>query len=287
MTGKLWLMLLLGAAPIGVRPSVGAADEGPSPADSAAMRAAVLADWDLQEKRLGRSPHSPEAIQAAAKRGALLLGTVPVEADGSAYFQAPARKPLYFQAVDEAGRAVQGMRSVVYLQPGERRGCVGCHEPVGASPAARPCLAALRSPSTLEPGPDGTRPFGFVRLIQPILDRRCVRCHDGSTGPDKARPDLRDGPAVPFSKSYDGLKPYLRWPSYDGPTRPGELGADASPLAAILVGPNHGKHVELPDHELRTIYLWLDAQVPFFGTYEDDALDAQRRGHAISPPSLQ
>ena len=68
----------------------------------------------------------------------MLLGTVPVEADGSAYFRAPARKPLYFQAVDAGGRAVQGMRSVVYLQPGERRGCVGCHERPGTVLARPP-----------------------------------------------------------------------------------------------------------------------------------------------------
>lgn len=217
----------------------------------------------------------------------MLLGTVPVEEDGSAYFRAPARKPLYFQAVDQGGRAVQGMRTVVYLQPGERRGCVGCHEPVGASPAARPCTAARRSPSTIEPGADGTRPFGFTRLIQPILDRHCVRCHDGSTGSDKAPPVLTGGPAGRFSKSYEGLRPYLRWPSYDGPTRPGELGADTSPLANILTGPKHRKHVELPGPELRLIYLWLDAHVPFYGTYEEDPLDAQRQGLAVSPPSLQ
>ncbi len=216
-----------------------------------------------------------------------LLGTVPVEEDGSAYFQAPARKPLYFQAVDNAGRAVHGMRTVIYLQPGERRGCVGCHEPVGTSPATRPCMAARRSASTIQPGPDGTQPFGFPRLIQPILDRHCVRCHDGSTGPDKAPPILTGEPAGRFSKSYEALKPYLRWPSYDGPTRPGELGADSSPLSAILTGQKHRQHVELPDRDLRLIYLWLDAHVPFYGTYEEDALEAQRQGLAVSPPLLQ
>ena len=89
-------------------------------------------------------------------------GTVPVEADGSVYFRAPARKPLYFQAVDAEGRAVQGMRSVTYLQPGERRGCVGCHE--GNEPAA---------PRTLEDGltfyelPKGGSALG---LAIPILN---------------------------------------------------------------------------------------------------------------------
>ena len=104
----------------------------------------------------GRPPHRPicacfnfcrnrgpttRIIRASAIRtqsnARMLLGTVPVEEDGSAYFRAPARKPLYFQAVDESGRAVQGMRTIVYLQPGERRSCVGCHEPPGTAPALR------------------------------------------------------------------------------------------------------------------------------------------------------
>ena len=125
----------------------------------------------------------------------MLLGTVPVEEDGSAYFRAPARKPLYFQAVDASGRAVQGMRTIVYLQPGERRSCVGCHEPPGTAPARREALAFRRAPSVIQPGPDGSQPFGYPRLIQPVLDRHCVRCHDGSTGPDKSPLVLTGEPA--------------------------------------------------------------------------------------------
>lgn len=217
----------------------------------------------------------------------LLLGTVPVEADGSAYFVAPARKPLYFQAVDAAGRAVQGMRSVVYLQPGERRSCVGCHEPPSAAPAPRSVLAARRPPSHLEPGPEGTKPFGFPRLIQPLLDAHCVRCHDGMPGPDKSPLVLTGEEEGPFSRAYVNLRPYLKWPSYDAVTRPGELGADASPLAAILAGEPHGRYVRLPESVLRVFYLWLDAQVPFYGTDEEPHLLAQRRGEAIPPPALQ
>ncbi|MBM4090683.1 MAG: hypothetical protein FJ276_14865 [Planctomycetes bacterium] len=217
----------------------------------------------------------------------MLLGTVPVERDGSAHFRAPAEKPLYFQAVDAAGRAVQGMRSVVYLQRGERRGCVGCHEPPGATARARVNLAALRPASIIEPGPDGSHPFGYARLIQPILDRHCISCHDGSTGKDKSALVLTGEPDGAFTRSYANLRPFLRWPSPDTVTRPGELGADQSPLSAVLAGAAHRKFVELPDEELRTIYLWLDAHVPFFGTYEEEGLQAQRRGLAIDPPALQ
>ena len=108
----------------------------------------------------------------------MLLGTVPVEADGSAYFRAPARKTLTFQAVDDTGKAVQGMRSITYVQPGERRGCIGCHESTQTvtDRTSRP-LATQRTPSKIQPGPDGSKPWNYTRLIQPILDRRCIHCH--------------------------------------------------------------------------------------------------------------
>ncbi len=217
----------------------------------------------------------------------MLLGTVPVETDGSAYFRAPAEKPLYFQAVDTDGRAVQGMRSIVYLQRGERRGCVGCHEPPGTTAPARSVLAALRKPSDILPGPDGTKPFGYPRLVQPVLDRYCVACHDGASGPNKSPLVLTGELEGPFSRSYVNLKPYLRWPSPDAVTHPGQLGADASPLSTIVVNDTHRKYVELPDEQLRILYLWLDSHVPFYGTYEEEGLQAQQQGLAVSPPQMQ
>jgi hypothetical protein len=250
-------------------------------------RVETLRVFQLLPKSRTDMAHDPRIGHPDQANARMLLGTVPVEADGSAYFRAPARKPLYFQAVDAAGRAVQGMRSVVYLQPGERRGCVGCHEPHTAAADPRAILAAKRPPSRIQPGPDGSLPFCYPRLIQPILDRHCVRCHDGSEGPDKSGPVLTAEFVGPFSKSYDDLRPYLRWPSPDDVTRSGKTGADASPLSQILVSEKHRKHVVLPDEELRTFYLWLDAHVPFYGTYEELDLESQRRGLAVAPPPLQ
>ena len=183
---------------------------------------------------------------ANAESARMLLGTVPVEADGSAYFRAPAGKPLYFQAVDEQGRAVQSMRSVTYLQPGERRGCVGCHEPPGSARPKPPHAGhAPRAPSRLQPGPEGSRPFSFPLLVQPVLDRHCVRCHDGQEGPGKSKLALTGEPAKSFSRSYDNLKPYLRWYEWGGAsisqiaTHPGHIGADESPLTRILDDATH------------------------------------------------
>jgi hypothetical protein len=247
----------------------------------AGRRINALRVFQLLPKSRSDRADDPRIGHPDQSNARMLLGTVPVEEDGSAYFVAPSRKLLYFQAVDEAGRAVQGMRSVVYLQPGERRGCVGCHEPPSAAPPPRRVLAAARPPSIIEPGPEGSQPFGFPRLIQPLLDAHCVGCHDGSEGPDRSPLLLTGESTGHFSQSYDSLRPYLSWPSYDAVTRPGQLGADSSPLAAILTGDEHGRHVQLPDSVLRVFYLWLDAQVPFYGTDEEPHLAAQRRGEAI------
>ncbi|HUT01805.1 MAG TPA: hypothetical protein VM031_05085 [Phycisphaerae bacterium] len=237
--------------------------------------------------------NQPRIGHANAESARMLLGTVPVEADGSAYFRAPAGKPLYFQAVDAAGRAVQSMRSVAYVQAGERRGCVGCHEPVGGVAPARRLLALTRPASRIRPGPDGTRPFSYPRLVQPVLDRHCVRCHDGKKAPATKRPVLTGEPAGEFTRSYRSLRPYVRWFEWGGAsispnvTRPGRIGADASRLTKILTGPRHAKRVKLPTADWRRILIWLDGNVPFYGTYDKAAQHAQRAGKAVPPPQCQ
>jgi hypothetical protein len=236
--------------------------------------------------------NEPRIGHANAENARMLLGTVPVEADGSAYFRVPARKPLYFQAVDSAGRAVQGMRSAAYVQPGERRACVGCHEPIGAAAPARPLLAMTRAPSRIQPGPEGSQPFGFARLVQPVLDRQCVRCHDGSTVPGKSSLALTSEPAGAFSKSYQGLKKHLRWYEWGGAsitqiaTSPGRQGADESRLTRILDDATHSA-IGLPETDRRILYLWLDSNVPFYGTYDRAEQLAQLKGEPIPPPKSQ
>jgi hypothetical protein len=241
-------------------------------------------------------PHAandPRIGHANAENARMLLGTVPVETDGSAYFRAPAGKPLYFQAVDESGRAVQSMRSAAYLQPGERRGCIGCHESPGSAVANRPTRAMSRPPSRLEPGPEGSRPFSFPLLVQPVFDRHCTRCHDGQEGPGKSKLALDAEPARTFTRAYQSLKPFLRWYEWGGDsisqiaTHPGQIGADASPLTAILEDKNHRSELKWTEEERRRIYLWLDANAPFYGTYSHAEQLAQVQGQSIAPPRAQ
>jgi hypothetical protein len=249
--------------------------------------------FQLLPKPAPHTANEPRIGHANAENARWLLGTVPVESDGSAYFQAPAGKPLYFQAVDAHGRAVQSMRSAVYLQPGERRSCIGCHETPGTAAESRMTLALRRPPSRLEPGPDGSQPLSFPRLVQPVLDRHCVSCHDGEEGPGRSPLVLRGEPAGHFSRSYVNLRPFLRWYEWGGDsisqiaTHPGQIGADASPLTRLLEDATHRPALTWTDAERRRLYLWLDANVPFYGTYGREEQLAQREGRSIPPPSFQ
>jgi hypothetical protein len=121
----------------------------------------------------------------------VVLGEAKVHADGSALFTVPARVPVYFQALDDRGYAIQTMRSWSTLQPGEHAGCVGCHESRNSAPPAvgYGFTQAMKSGAQpLEPFYGPPRGFSFPREIQPILDRHCVRCHrDRTVLQDQAR----------------------------------------------------------------------------------------------------
>jgi hypothetical protein len=237
--------------------------------------------------------NQPRIGYANAENARMLLGTVPVEKDGSAHFRVPAGKPIYFQAVDERGSAVQTMRSIVYLQPGERRSCVGCHEATAAPQPSTDLAALRRPPSIIQPGPDGTQPMSFPRLVQPVLDRHCTGCHDGSAGPNKGPFALTGEPDGQFSRSYEALRPFVRWYEWGGEsidqisTRPGSNGAVASPLSAVLDGSKHAERFQLTDEERQRFRIWLDGNAPFYGSYSTAERQAQRAGRAIAPPQTQ
>ena len=119
-----------------------------------------------------REPECSESRENARA----ILGTVPVEPDGSARFRVPAGKPILFQAIDVDGFAYQTMRTISYFQPGERAACGGCHENRMAAPVGpRSVMAMRRPPSAIDPGPLGGQPFSYPRFVQPVLDRQCPR----------------------------------------------------------------------------------------------------------------
>jgi HEAT repeat protein len=77
------------------------------------------------------------------------LGTVPLAADGSFFAEVPADRALSLQAVDAEGRPVINELSWIYVRPGERRACVGCHAPTDSAPPRAAVKAAAMVPLRL------------------------------------------------------------------------------------------------------------------------------------------
>ena len=273
--------------------------------------------WHSTQGKIG----TPIAVGNAAYDVKHVLGEADVEADGSCSFRAPARTPLYFQLIDQEGCCIQTMRSWSTLQPGEINGCVGCHEhPHRAGVEYAKALALRRPPQALKPplpgggahpllaaleqeGPlanldnwmglnrtkavedtDRNDGFSFTRLIQPILDAKCVACHNGSGDKAPAAMDLR-GTRGQLPPSDDQSKrkyttSYLAL-TYKGQCNekinfahglgfapfkpPYSFGAARSSVWRMLAQGHH--EVQLTDAELRTLACWIDLAVPFCGSY--------------------
>jgi hypothetical protein len=200
-----------------------------------------------------------------------ILGTVPVEADGSAYFAVPAERFVYFQILDENGMMIHSMRSGTLVQPGERVGCVGCHEQRLSAPppglSSTP-LALQRPASRLSGWYGEPRPFGFTAEVQPIFNRHCLGCHDfGKKGAAKLvlAPD-RD---LTFNAAYVELwrKGYVKCIG----AGPAEIqpayswGSHPSKLVQVLREGHH--EVELSAEELDRIITWVDLNATYYPTY--------------------
>ena len=234
------------------------------------------------------------------------LGSVPVEADGSAYFEVPTGVPVLFHAVDDKGLAIQGMRSVTYTAPGETLMCNGCHEQrtgaaVRSAKTSTTPLAMRRAASVLDPGPDGSNPYNYPRLVQPVLDAKCVSCH----GADRkgTLPDLRRGDYLAdrfcFYTSFYSLVPKVHYysrayrgdwtkvgvqrdPFVEPYTEPGKFGAYASPLYMMLDKGHHD--VKLTDEERLRLVLFMESNASYFG--HDHDIQAQADGRVV-PAVLQ
>ncbi|HEY3320509.1 MAG TPA: hypothetical protein VGP72_08590 [Planctomycetota bacterium] len=150
-----------------------------------------------------------------------VLGSVPIEEDGSAYFAVPARTPVYFQLLDEKGYVIQSMRTWSTLQPGETFSCVGCHEEKNeTAPAAHTTVqtkALKKSARELEPFYGPVRGFSFAKEIQPILDQKCTSCHDDRSKvptPDNKKNVAYENAAAPrIPTSYSHLQGSAAAPS--------------------------------------------------------------------------
>lgn len=214
-----------------------------------------------------------------------VIGDAVVHPDGSAFFEAPARTPLYFQALDENNRTVQTMRSWTTLQPGETFSCIGCHEDKNSTPLQQSASLALKAGvQPLEPFHGPPRGFSFVKEIQPILDAKCVACHEKEGKMDLSASivhdqtakrrwtrsylnltgSVRNGTNGPFiGKDADGPCVWVSSQSVPEMIPPESVGAIASPLIDQLLK-GHG---ELSRPELDRFIAWIDLGVPFSGDY--------------------
>ena len=223
-----------------------------------------------------------------------IIGTTPVEEDGSASFRVPANTPIAFQALDAEGKAVQLMRTWFTAMPGESVGCIGCHETAQhAPPLARP-LAANRTPRDLEPWYGPPRGFDFAREVQPVLNRYCVQCHTHETEMPDLRPEEQVekyvgvvpgyydrtrmhpthkalyGGRVKYTPAYEALLPYIRRVNIGDDVsllRPGHYHADTSELVQMLQNGHYG--VSLDEESWNRLITWIDLNGPCHGTWQD------------------
>ena len=228
-------------------------------------------------------------------------GIVPIESDGSAWFLVPADRNVFFQVLDENFQELQRERTYVNYRPGEVRACVGCHETPHNTPKqmtnSNP-IALRRPPSVPGPQPgetDGARTLSFAADVQPILDKKCVSCHNGDyvhTDGKRTTLDLRGLTTPHFNVAYENLLGFRcgHDSSYNVLSRPESqslvgrvireiypkvgnaeylpartLGSTTSSLMKILDAGHYG--VKLTPEERVRIVTWIDSNCQYFGSY--------------------
>ena len=228
-----------------------------------------------------------------------IMGTVPVEDDGSAYFEVPANTPVSLQPLDAQGRALQLMRSWLTVMPGELQSCSGCHEPQnsGSGPLAR-VRAMEREPSPITPWHGPERGVSFNREVQPVLDRYCIRCHDGTSG----RPDFRLRPSVSiktkdvyyinannlFPPAYLSLCSFIRSQTQEGDNNlqtPCNFHVSTTELFQILEAGHHGVRLDAESWDRLTT--WIDMNRPNHGNWSENVGEKRMGNLAVRRHEMQ
>lgn len=217
-----------------------------------------------------------------------VLGTVPVNPDGSAKFRMPANTPVSVQPLDAEGKAMQLMRSWMTGMPGETVQCVGCHERQNTAPPSKPALALIQPPAEIAPWHGPTRGFSYAREVQPVIDHHCIGCHDGQPRPDGSRlSDLRGTVKVKdwssvtpgnggvnagrFSVGYAELHRHVRRPGIESDYHvltPMEFHADTTDLVQMLRKGHYG--VNLDPESWDRLITWIDLNCPYHGTWGEE-----------------
>ncbi|MCP3920162.1 MAG: hypothetical protein GY711_31945 [bacterium] len=211
-----------------------------------------------------------------------ILGTVPVEEDGSAYFAVPSDRFVYFQLLDAKQRMVQSMRSGVIAQSGEMNSCIGCHEDRDHTPepARLSPLALERGAHELTGWLGAERDFGFMAEVQPVFTKNCVQCHDYGEEAGEVV-NLAPDRTLVFNTAYMELhaKELINVVG-GGPNRILEAyswGSNASRLVEVLDEGHYG--VELSEEDYQRVTTWIDLNAPYYPTYAS-AYDTGPAGRA-------
>jgi hypothetical protein len=245
------------------------------------LRVAEVVPWPFTNE-LGGERYEPDAKSTGVNWTPIrILGTVPVAADGSAQFRVPAGKELYFQALDEEGMELRRMRTYVSFQPGEVRGCTGCHETrAAAPPLGRVVPTALRQAAAVpDPPPWGSdRALSFLRDVQPVLNRNCVSCHSGLKPAGDV--DLSPGLTVWQNRAYDTLMDPARGlvaVSSKGDnsriTPVKDVGSHRSRLVDVI-RTGHAGRCLLREDDWQRLYTWIDSNA----VYHDDFIRRRPEG---------
>ncbi|MBC8873450.1 MAG: discoidin domain-containing protein [Planctomycetes bacterium] len=200
--------------------------------------------------------------------GKFVIGTVPVESDGSAHFRVASGVPFFVQALDADGMAVQTMRSAIYVQPGEQLTCIGCHEPRNVAPPSVGVAALGREPSRITPGPEGSWPLDFATLLGPVIENHCVRCH--KPGTEGADCDLTEAHSYDSLTSYGepNLKTHVVTRHRQGRSIAGGCVARTSPLAKLLREQHYD--VTLKPDEWERLITWMDTYAHRRGSFSEE-----------------
>lgn len=249
-------------------------------------------------------------------------GFADVAPDGRAAFRVPSELPIYFLALDEEGRAVQRMRTFTHLMPGEVQGCVGCHADRNAVPPRSARVATAAAAQDLRVPAWGVKGFSYAEVVQPVWDQHCVQCHNEREQPGGV--DLSGDLTDFFNVSYDvlcrtgtqgatnwtlhgspagrqfdhvrGKSPYVEWIwTINGAEEnileiaPRRWGSPASKLAEIVRNGHPARdgkpRVAVPDEDRRRVYLWMDLNVPYYGTSSSDH-KTEMGSRRMMPPDL-
>ena len=200
---------------------------------------------------------------------AQVIGTVPVQSDGSAFFRVPADVPVYFQLLDENQMELRRMRSFISFQPGEVRACVGCHQTKAVAPPAnlrRFGEAFTGEPLVPSPPPWGDRPVSFLRDVQPVFDKHCVRCHGGLDSAGAL--DFSGGLTPSHNRAFDTILAadlISRSNVLDDAkvTSPLAFGSHRSRLVHVLREGECGKRTNLSRDDWIRLVTWIDANGPY------------------------